>query len=56
MGGIKDKAKEALEQDEKGQRSGATDRETTANDPDPQQGAGDADQAPNPTKAAEDVD
>jgi len=31
-------------------------RQVNANEPDPGQGAGDAEQAPNPTKAAEDVD
>jgi hypothetical protein len=58
MDDIADKAKEKLapEDDKDEGVSGPTERQTTANNPDPQQGAGDADQAPNPTKAAEDVD
>jgi hypothetical protein len=57
--GIKDKAKEKLEEEEhRGEQepSGGKDKTTTANEPDPSQGVRGGDEAPNPTKAAEDVD
>jgi hypothetical protein len=56
--GIKDKTKEKAEEEDERRKgsSDGKDKTTTANEPDPSQGVRGADQAPNPTKAAEDVD
>jgi hypothetical protein len=56
--GIKDKTKERAEEEDERRKgsSDGKDKTTTANEPDPSQGVRGADQAPNPTKAAEDVD
>jgi hypothetical protein len=56
--GITDKAKEKLEKDdrEEGKSSGGEHKQGNAKEPDSAGGGREADEAPNPTKAAEDVD
>lgn len=56
--GIVDQVREKVDKaEQKDQESaGGKSKQSNANEPDPGQGAGDAEQAPNPTKAAEDVD
>jgi hypothetical protein len=56
--GILDKLRgkdvEEMENDE--ESSGGKSKQSTANEPDPGQGASAGEESPNPTKAAEDVD
>ena len=56
--GILDKLRgkdvEEMEKDE--ESSGGKSKQSTANEPDPGQGASAGEESPNPTKAAEDVD
>ena len=56
--GILDEAQEKVNkaQQKDQEQAGGKSKQSTANEPDPGQGAGEAEQAPNATKAAEDVD